>query len=187
MLKKFFIAFISLAAFIAMQFNTCDAMIAPYEIHLGGLTYGSKIFEMKNIHGEPDAIFFGTEGYESCEYADGARITYDKSSGQIKVITVNQRSDNWTGDDGITVGMKISDWLKNHATPEYTKNGGTKTAYCYFVYTHNPAVHETFRTAGFFIVFSNASGIITEMRIYGDTDFATFEESFESIMAEMVR
>lgn len=187
MLKKFLIAVTALAAFIVTQFNIGNAMIAPDEIYLGGLRYGSKVDEMKNLHGEPDAIFFGTEGYESCEYADGAMITYDKHSGQIKGIIVTGDTLNWRGDKRIGVGMNIEEWLEWHATPELVKVGDTKTAYLYFQYQSNPVLHETFRIAGLFIVFNNASGIITEMRIYGDTDFASFEESFDSVMSELVR
>lgn len=187
MLNKFFIALVSLTVLIVAEFNVGNAMIAPHEIYLGGLTYGSKIDEMKNIHGEPDAIFFGTEGYEVCEYADGARITYDKRSGQIKSIIVTGDTLNWRGDKRIGVGMNIEEWLEWHATPELVKAGDTKTAYLYFHYQSDPVQHVTLRNAGLFIVFNNASGIITEMRIYGDTDFVTFEESFDSVMSEMVK
>ena len=187
MFKKFLIAIIALTVLVAAELNIGNAMIAPNEIYLGGLRYGSKVDEMKNLHGEPDAIFFGTEGYETCEYADGAKITYQKSSGQIKSIIVTGDTLNWRGDKRIGVGMNIEEWLEWHATPELVKEGNTKTAYLYFQYKSDPVLHETFRNAGLFIVFNNASGIITEMRIYGDTDFATFEESFESVMAELVR
>ena len=186
MLKKFFIAVISLAVFIATEFTTANAMIAPNEVHLGGLTYGSKISEMKNLHGEPDEIFFGTEGYESCEYADGATVTYDKTSGQIKGIIVTGDTLNWRGDKRIGVGMNIAEWLEWHAAPDVVNIGDTKTAYLYFVYKSNPVIQETFRVAGLFIAFDNASGTITEMRIYGDNDFAMFEEVFESVLDDMV-
>ena len=72
---------------LAMQLNICAAMIEPDKIYLGGLTYGSKIDEMKNLHGEPDVIFDGVEGYETCEYADGAKLRIIKSADKLKALS----------------------------------------------------------------------------------------------------
>jgi len=185
MLKKIFTSVVF--GLIIMQLNICAAMLTPNEIYLGGLTYGSKINEMKKIHGEPDAIFFGVEGYETCEYADGAKITYDKISGQIKSIVVTEKNFDWAGHNGLVVGMNIDEWLKNNPAPDEVKVGNNKTVYLYFHYKADPVIHETFRNYGLFIVFNNNSGKITQLRIYGDTDFASFEESFDSVMTEMTK
>lgn len=186
MFKKIFVA-LALIAFIATQFNICAAMLTPNQIYLGGLTYGSKIDEMKKLHGEPDAIFFGVEGYETCEYANGAKITYDKISGQIKSIVATEKNSDWAGHDGLSVGMNIDEWLANNPAPELIKVGENKTVYLYFHYKADPVIHETFRDYGLFIAFNNQSGKITQLRIYGDTDFASFEESFDSVMTEMIK
>ena len=170
---------------LAMQLNICAAMIEPDKIYLGGLTYGSKIDEMKNLHGEPDVIFDGVEGYETCEYADGAKITYYKISGQIKSIVVTGDTLNWRADKRIGVGMSIDEWREWHAMPDKMKVGDTQTVYLYFHYKADPVIHETFRDYGLFIAFNNDSKKITQLRIYGDTDFASFEEIWEGIMTDM--
>lgn len=188
MFKKIFVATtLSIIALIATQFNICAAMLTPNRIYLGGITYDSKIDEMKRLHGEPDAIFFGVEGYETCEYADGAKITYDKFSGQIKSIVVTEKNSDWAGQDGLSVGMYYDEWLKNNPAPDEVKVGDNKTVYVYFHYKSNPVIHETFRDYGLFIAFNKNSGKITQLRIYGDTDFASFEESFDSVMTEMIK
>ena len=183
-MEKIFIAIISLIAFFAAQVNVCAAMIAPYQMTLGGLTYGTKIDEMKKIYGEPDAIYKGIENYSSCTYGDGVIVHYNENSGQIIGIDVTEKG--WAADDGICVGMYFDEWLKNHASPDLVKVGDVQTVYLYFHYKSDSIVHETFRDYGLFIAFNKDSGKITEMKIYGDTDFATFDESFESIMSDML-
>ena len=187
MLQKIFIAtMFSVIAFFAAQINTCAAMIAPHQMYLGGLTYGSKIDEMKQLHGEPDAIYNGDEGYATCTYGDLVLIHYNKFSGQIYGMDVTEDSLNWRADKRIGVGMSIDEWLEWHAEPEKIKVGDVQTVYLYFHYRADPVVHETFRDYGLFIAFNNESGVITEMKIYGDNDIATFEETFDGVMADML-
>ena len=186
MLRKIFAAtIISAITFLSAQINICGAMIAPYQMYLGGLTFGSKIDEMKRIYGEPDAIYNGVENYESCAYGDGVLVNYNKISGQINGIVVTENN-GWKIDGGIGVGNNIEEWLANHAGAEKILVGDVQTVYLYFHYKSNPVVHETFRDFGLFIAFNNASGKITELRIAGDNDMATFEESFENIMSDML-
>lgn len=186
MWKKFFIAAIcSVITFLAAQLNICGAMIAPYQMYLGGLTYGSKIDEMKNLHGEPDTIFDGVDGYTSCTYGNKITVQYKKVSGQIYSIDVTDEN-GWKADGGIGVGMYFDEWLKIHAEPEVVKVGDVQTVYLYFHYKSNPVLKETFRDYGLFIVFNNKSGKITRINIFGDNDFAPFEESYENIMEEML-
>jgi len=83
--------------------------------------------------------------------------------------------------------MNIDEWLANNPAPELIKVGENKTVYLYFHYKADPVIHETFRDYGLFIAFNNQSGKITQLRIYGDTDFASFEESFDSVMTEMIK
>lgn len=182
MLKKILTAVVF--GLFAMQLNICAAMIAPYQMTLGGITYGTKIDELKKIHGEPDAIYKGIENYSSCTYGDGVIVHYNENSGQIIGIDVTEKS--WAADGGICVGMYYDEWLKNHAEPDEVKKGDVQTVYGYFHYKSDPVEHVTYRDAGLFIAFDNKSGTITEMKIYGDTDFATFDESFESIMSDML-
>ena len=187
MMKKFFISAVaSLAVFIAAQFNICGAMIAPHQMYLGGITFGSKIDEMKRLHGEPDAIYNGDEGYATCTYGDLVLVHYNRFSGQIYGINVTDKSLDWHGDQNIGVGMYFDEWLKVHAEPDVVKIGDEQTVYLYFHYRSDPVVHETFRDYGLFIAFNNKSGEITEMQIYGDNDIATFEETFEGIMSDML-
>lgn len=183
MLKKILTAVVF--ALLIIQLNICAAMIQPDKIYLGGLTFGSKISEMKNIHGEPDTIFFGTEGYSSCNYGDGVSVTFNKISGLINGIFVTEKIKAWEGHNGLSVGMKINDWLITVPEPDEVKVGTDKTVYLYFHYKSDPVIHETFRDYGLFIAVNNQSGKITEIRIEGDTDLAKFEEFFESTMYEM--
>lgn len=189
MFKKIFVAtMLSSIILVATQANICGAMIAPHQMYLGGITYGSKIDELKKNHGEPDAIYNGIEeyGYATCSYGDGVLIHYKKVSGQIHGITVTENNSNWRGDKNIGVGMYFDEWLKDHAEPELVKEGDEQTVYLYFHYKSNPVLKETFRDYGLFIAFNNKSGVITEMRIEGDTDVAPFEEIYEGIMSDML-
>lgn len=187
MLKKIFISTVaSLTIFIATQFNICGAMIAPYQMYLGGLTFGSKVDEMKQLHGEPDAIYNGIEGYATGTYGDLVLVHYNEFSGKIYGIDVTEDSLNWRGDRRIGVGMSIDEWLEWHAEPEKIKVGDVQTVYLYFHYKSDPVLHVTFRDYGLFIAFNNESGIITEMKIYGDNDMETFEETFDNVMANML-
>ena len=186
MLQKIFVTTIlSVITFLVAQINNCDAMIEPYKIRLGELTYGSKIDEMKKIYGEPDAIYNGVENYASCTYGDGVIVNYNKISGQIIGIIVTENN-GWKIDGGIGVGNNIEEWLANHAGAEKIKVGDVQTVYLYFHYKADPIVHETFRNCGLFIAFNNESGKITELRIAGDSDMATFEEIYEGIMSDML-
>ena len=186
MQEKVFIAMFSVIAFFAAQMNFCNAMIAPHQMYLGGLTFGSKIDEMKQLHGEPDAIYNGDEGYTTCTYGDLVLIHYNKFSGQIYEMDVAEDSLNWRADKRIGVGMSIDEWLEWHAEPEKFKVGDVQTVYLYFHYRSDPVVLETFRDYGLFIAFNNESGVITELKIYGDNDIATFEETFDGVMADML-
>ena len=81
--------------------------------------------------------------------------------------------------------MSIDEWREWHAMPDKMKVGDTQTVYLYFHYKADPVIHETFRDYGLFIAFNNDSKKITQLRIYGDTDFASFEEIWEGIMTDM--
>ena len=185
MKKIFFATIISVITFLAAQINICSAMIAPYQMYLGGLTYGSKIDEMKKIYGEPDAIYNGVENYASCSYGDGVIVSYNKISGQIIGIIVTEKN-GWKIDGDIGVGNNIEEWLANHSEAEKIKVGDVQTVYLYFHYKSNPVAHETFRNYGLFIAFNTESGKITQLRIAGDNDMATFEEIYEDIMSDML-
>ena len=182
-MKKIFFAVVF--GLFAMQLNICAAMIAPYQMYLGGITYGSTIDELKKIHGEPKTRD-GVDGYNYCTYGDLVIVRYKESSGKIYEIDVTDESPNWRGDQNIGVGMYYDEWLKVHAEPDAVKKGDVQTVYLYFHYKSDPVKHETYRDAGLFIAFDNKSGKITQMKICGDNDFSPFEASFEGVMEDML-
>ena len=186
MSKKFFAATILIGIiFFAAQINICGATLAPYQMYLGGLTYDSSIEEMKEIYGEPDAVYSGGGNYATCTYGDGVLIRYQRSIGKIQGITITKKN-NWTAVGEISVGDTIKEWLSSHESADKVKSGDDKTVYAYFHYKTDAVSKKNVRDFGLFIAFNKRGGKITELRIEGDKEVVPFEKIYEDIMSDML-
>lgn len=175
MLKKIFIAALSVFALVAGQFNFCNAAMSQSQMFLGGITVGTSYSEMIKIYGAPIQVADHIEDNYACRYGNSVAVGYNKFANKIQSVVVSANN-GWKNPDGLAVGMKISAAQDLYGTPDYTKSGAKKTAHCYFGDN---------RRLGFVIVFDNESEKILELGLYGGNTMVTFEESYQSIMERM--
>ena len=190
MFKKIFIAAIVSLLFIVG--NQVNAMPAS-EMYLGGFTASyrggndiaaASYSEMVKVYGQPVQDEGHAEDNYTCRYGNSVRIGYSGYNNEISLITVT--ADNgWKTPSGLTVGMNISRATELYGTPDYTKVGATKTAYCYFgeVSYHNGQAYPKF---GFIILFNNSSGKILQLEVAGGNSMSGFDDYYEYGMKRMV-
>ena len=175
MLRKIFIAALSVFALVAGQFSLCSAAMSQAQMFLGGITVGTSYSEMVKMYGAPIQVADHAEDNYTCRYGNSVAIGYNKFANKIQSVTVSANN-GWATPDGLAVGMKISAAQDLYGTPDYTKSGTNKTAHCYF--SGN-------RRFGFIVVFDNESGKILELGLYGGNTMVTFDESYQTIMERM--
>lgn len=167
----------SVISFLAAQIKICHAAMPPNEMYLGGVGYGTSIDKLIELHGQPEADYNGYENAATYVYGGDKLILihYNRDTKKIHGVQTVKNAD-WKTPAGIGIGSKFSDAVHLYGEPNYKKVGNTKSAYCYVHQTYDNILKRNVRDFGFFIGVDNASGLITTLEIYGDTDFTTFEE-----------
>ncbi len=176
----------SAITFLAAQISICHADMPPNEMYLGGVGYGTSIDKLIELHGKPEADYSGYENSATYVYGGDkiVLIHYNRDTKKIHGVQTLKNSD-WNTPGSIGIGSKISDAVNLYGEPNYKKVGYTKTAYCYVHQTYDNILKRNVRDYGFFIGVDNASGIIMELKICGDTDFTTFEEIIGGTMDDI--
>lgn len=189
MSRKIFVALIFiLAAFVGGNLvtkNICSASMPYNEMSLGGITYESTYSDLIRTYGRPTYQNPGVEHEAECHYGNDVKIFYNSFQNKINTVIVTANN-GWATPRGLTVGMNISTALDLYGSPEYSKSGAFKTAYCYFHKTFDRQNNRTIIDSGFLIVFNKSSGKILELSIRGSNSMVGFDEVYQDIIGYMV-
>lgn len=185
MLKKFFVAmFLTVFAFVGN--SICSAKMPKSAMYLGGFTVGSSYFDMVRMYGEPIKTG-GAENNISAKYGSGVLIGYNNYNNKIQSITVTENN-GWKTPRGLAVGSNISDVFDLYGNADYTESGSFKVAYCYFgEMRYSNSRQGYFPDFGFIILVNKNSGKILQMEVDGGGTMASFDETYQSYMKNLVK